>query len=40
MCERNKTSDLTEKDFKIAIINMCTELKGNMVKNIKEVCIK
>ena len=39
-CEKNWMMDLTEKGLKIAIINMFTELKRTMVKEVKEVCIR
>lgn len=36
-CERNQTSDLTEKDFKIAIINLTEQKKKKrMRKKVKE----
>lgn len=31
--------DLIEKDVKIAMINIFTELKGNVVRELKEICI-
>lgn len=36
VCERNQMSDLTEKGFKIAIINMFIELKENLIKEVRE----
>lgn len=35
VCENDKTSDLREKDFKIAIIIMLKELRESMIKGIK-----
>lgn len=32
VCENDKTSDLREKDFKIAIIIMFKELRESMIK--------
>ena len=34
--ERDKMSDLTEEDFKVAIVNMLKEWKGSMIEEIKE----
>ena len=30
-------SDLREKDFKVAIISMLTELKESLIKDVKEI---
>ena len=36
VCERKQMSDLTETELQITIINMFIELKGSMIKEVKE----
>lgn len=36
ICESNQMSDLTEKGFKIVIINMFIDLKENLIKEVRE----
>lgn len=38
-CEHEQVSDLTEKDIKIANINMFTDLKESIIKEVKEVMV-
>lgn len=35
-CENKQMVELTEKDFKVAIINLFEELKETMVKEVKK----